>query len=156
MKSQKGITLTALVIYITVVLIVMGILAVISATFQGNIRELYVEGTNNAEIDKFNVYFLKEVKKQGNEISTISNNEILFTTGNKFTFKIGERSIYLNNIKIAENIEKCMFSKSIVNEKTVITITIKAENGEQKISEYVLSNNSYTITHEYEKEEDYI
>ncbi len=153
-KSQKGITLTSLAIYITVVLIVLGILAVISGSFQGNLREIYAEGTNNAEIDKFNVYFLKEVKKEGNEINTTTNNEVLFATGNKYSFKAEEKSIYLNDsIKIAENIEKCEFSRNTVNEKTVIIVTIKSLNGKEKTIEYVLNSNSYSTT--YENEADY-
>ena len=155
MKSQKAITLTSLVIYITIVLIIVGILAVITGSLQGNIKEIYAEGTNNAEIDKFNVYFLKEVKKQGNTITTVSNNEILFTTGNKYTFNSTHKCIYLNdNIKISDSIEKCMFSSRLENGKTVVTVTIKAANGEEKTSEYVLNSSSYSIT--YENEEDYI
>lgn len=142
-KSQKGVTLTSLAIYIMLVLIIVGILATITASFQSNIKEINKEGTKNTEIDKFNVFFLKEVKKYGNEVDVISNNEILFTTGNKYTFK-DDNIIYLNdNIKIAEDIEKCVFSSSLVNGKTVITITIKAKDAEEKTIEYVLSNNSY-------------
>ena len=154
MNSQKGVTLTSLVIYIIVVLIVLGILAVISGSFQGNLREIYAEGTNNAEIDKFNVYFLKEVKRQGNEISTISNNEIVFTTGNKYKFNSASQCVFLNDsIKIAENIEKCNFSTNIENERTVITVTIKAVNGEEKTIEYVLAKD--IIIGNYEDESDY-
>lgn len=154
MKSQKGVTLTSLAIYIVVVLIVLGILAVISGTFQGNIKEIYTEGTNNAEIDKLNVYLLREVKRQGNEISTISNNEVVFTTVNKYTFSSANQCVFLNNnIKIAENIEKCVFAKSTVNGKTVITLTIKAVNSEEKTMEYVLNSNTYNPS--YEDESDY-
>ena len=153
MRSQRAITLTSLVIYITVLLIVLGMLAVITGTFRGNIKEIYVEGTNNAEIDKFNVYFLKEVKKQGNEVEAISDNEVLFTTGNKYTFN--NKCIYLNNnIKVAEKIDKCIFASSLVNNKTVITVTIKAVDAEEKTIEYVLSNKAYSST--YENEESYI
>ena len=155
MKSQKGVTLTSLVIYITVTLVVLGILTVITTVFQGNIKDIYTEGTNNAEIDKFNVYFLKEVKKKGIEINTLSNNEVLFTTGNKYTFDDNNKCIYLNsNIKIAENIEKCIFASDLINEKTVITVTIKAVDAEEKVIEYILSNKAYSPI--YENEENYI
>jgi len=157
MKSQRGITLTSLVIYITIVIIVVGILAVITGSLQGNVKEIYAEGTNNAEIDKFNVYFLKEVKKQGNAIdeNKFSSSEVLFITGNKYRFSNSDKCIYLNdNIKIAENIENCIFTSSIVNGKTVITVTIKAINGEEKTIEYVLSSGVYSP--DYENEEDYI
>ena len=85
MESQKGVTLTSLAVYVTMVLIVIGILAIISGTLQGNIKEIYKEGTNNYEIDKFNIYLLKEVKMQGNQISEISDNEILFSRSNYIT-----------------------------------------------------------------------
>lgn len=152
MKSEKGITLTSLVLYIMLVLIVLGILSVITASFQSNLKEVNKEGTKNSEVDSFNMYFLQEVKKQGNKINTISGNEILFTTGNKFSFR--ENMIYLNdNIKIAENIENCAFSDSLENGKTVITVTIKARDAEERSIEYVLSNGEYASS--YENESDY-
>ena len=158
MKTQKGVTLTSLAIYITMVLIIIGTLAVISGTLQSNIKEIYTEGTNNAEIDKFNIYFLKEVKKQGNEISEISDNEILFSLGNKYTYNSNEKCIYLNDsIKIAEDIEKCSFSynsNKTENEKTIITVTIKSINGEEKDINYVLNSDNYSQV--YENEEDYL
>lgn len=153
MKSQKGVTLTSLVLYIMLVLIVLGILSVITASFQSNLKEVNKEGTKNSEVDSFNMYFLQEVKKQGNKINTISGNEILFTTGNKFSFR--ENMIYLNdNIKIAENIENCAFSDSLENGKTVITVTIKAKDAEERNIEYVL--NSDEISSNYEDENNYI
>lgn len=153
MKSQRGITLTSLVLYIMLVLIVLGILSVITASFQSNLKEVNKEGTKNSEVDSFNMYFLQEVKKQGNKINTISENEILFTTGNKFSFR--ENVIYLNdNIKIAENIENCAFSDSLENGKTVITVIIKAKDAKERSIEYVL--NSDEISSNYEDENNYI
>lgn len=151
MKSQKGVTLTSLAVYVVMLVVVAGILVTIISNYQNNIRNIYKEGVNNSEVDKFNLYFLKEVKKQANEIDLISDNEIIFTTQNKYTFK-DDNAIYLNdNIKIAENIETCIFtSENLENGKTVIVVTIKAEDGEEIIKEYVL--NSLT----YENEEDYV
>ena len=64
MNSQNGVTLTSLAIYIILVLIVLGILATITTNFQMGIKGVNEEGTENLEIDKFNMYFLKEVKKE--------------------------------------------------------------------------------------------
>lgn len=154
MKSEKGITLTSLVLYIMLVLVVLGMLAVITASFQSNLKEINKEGTKNSEVDSFNMYFLQEVKKQGNKISTIAENEISFTTGNKFSFR-EDNAIFLNeDIKIAENIENCAFSDRLENGKTVITVTIKAKNAEERSIEYVLSSGEYSSS--YENESDYI
>ena len=157
MKSEKGITLTSLAIYIMVTLIVLGILATITASFRSNVIQMNKEGTGSSEIDKFNMYFLKEVKKQGNEISSISNTSVSFTSGNTYTFNSTDEAIYLSNessnIKIAEEIESCTFSSNLENGKTVITATIKAFNVDERTIEYVVSGDE--IAYNYEDESNY-
>lgn len=153
MKSQKGVTLTSLAIYIIMLIIVIGILGVISANFQNSVKDINEQGAENVEIDKFNVYFLQEIKKTGNEILSINSTEIEFITNNKYTFK--ESSIYLNdNIKIAQDIRKCEFSQSLINGKTIITVNIQAENNEEKTIEYVL--NDQQNVYDYEDESSYV
>ena len=153
MKSQKGVTLTSLAIYIIMLIIVIGILGVISANFQNSVKDINEQGAENVEIDKFNVYFLQEIKKTGNEILSINSTEIEFITNNKYTFK--ESSIYLNdNIKIAQDIRKCEFSQSLINGKTIITVNIQAENNEEKTMEYVL--NDQQNVYNYEDESSYV
>lgn len=149
MKSQKGITLTSLAIYIVLVLIVLGILATITTSFQNGIKSINQEGTKDVEIDKFNVYFLKEVKKYGNDIYSINSSEIKFTSNNKYTYKEG--SIYLNDsIKIANDIDKCIFSENLVDGKRIITIDIKAKESEEKTIEYVLNDEKNNYVYEDE------
>lgn len=151
MKSQKGITLTSLTIYILLVLVIVGIIATITASFRDNINDMNSEGVNHSEIDKFSVYFLREVKRQGNSVITVSDTEIVFNTGNKYTFK--ENSIYLNdNIQIAENIENCAFIKRIENNKEIIQVKIKPINSEEREIEYVV--NSENISSTYNQEND--
>ncbi len=151
MKSQKGITLTSLTIYILLVLVIVGIIATITASFRDNINDMNSEGVNHSEIDKFSVYFLREVKRQGNSVITVSDTEIVFNTGNKYTFK--ENSIYLNdNIQIAENIENCAFMKRIENNKEIIQVKIKPINSEEREIEYVI--NSENISSTYNQEND--
>ena len=151
MKSQKGITLTSLTIYILLVLVIVGIIATITASFRDNINDMNSEGVNHSEIDKFSVYFLREVKRQGNSVITVSDTEIVFNTGNKYTFK--ENSISLNdNIQIAENIENCAFMKRIENNKEIIQVKIKPINSEEREIEYVI--NSENISSTYNQEND--
>ncbi len=140
MKSQRGVTLTSLAVYIMIVLIVVGILATVTLNLQNNMKEINKDGSNSPEFDKFNMYFLKEIKKEQNGIKEISDNEVLFESDNKYSYK-NDNSIYLNdNIKIAENIEKCNFSSNLVKGKTVITVKIKVTGIEEKTIEYVLDN----------------
>ncbi len=157
MKSQKGITLTSLIIYVLVVIVVTGILATIMANFQSNLKEINGKASREAEFDKFNVYFIKEVKILGNKVSTISEakNEIVFESGNKYTFRESDNSIYLNdNIKISENIQRCTFSNSLVDGKDIVTVVIKVIDGEGRTIEYVLNNATSNL--EYEDESYYV
>ena len=146
MKSQKGITLTSLAIYIMVVLVVLGILAIITVNLQDNIKQADEGGTINSEFDKFNIYFLKDIKTEGNKINEISANEISFTSGNKYTFRDDDNCVYLNdNIKIAKNIETCAFSNSTIEDKVIIEVVIKVKNGEKRTIEYTLID-SYELS----------
>lgn len=158
MKSEKGVTLASLAIYIVLIFIALAVLATVTSNFQSGIKEINQKGTEIAEINNFNIYFLQEVKKQGNKIISISDNEITFSTGKKYSFIEDENAIYLietnANIKLAENIEVCKFSNNIIDGKSVITVTIKAKNTEQVTQEYVLNNGE--ITSNYEDEEEYI
>lgn len=154
MKSEKGITLTSLAIYIMVVIIVVGILATITVSLRSNIKDINKEGTSDIEIDKFNMYFLQDVKKQGNQIATISDSEIVFTLGNKYNFK-DDNAIYLNdNIKIAEDIEKCSFANKLENGKQIIYVTIKTQNGNERTIEYTLNDDTNNLA--YNEETNYI
>lgn len=139
MRSNRGITLTSLIMYVALIIIALGILAVLRSNFQSSVKELNQQGTNNYEFDKFNVSFLQEVKKEGNGISSVSASEIIFTTNNKYTFK--DNCIYLNDtIKIAENIDSLSFSTELIDKKIVIKVTVKPKKSEEKVVEYVLNN----------------
>lgn len=161
MNSEKGITLLSLAIYIMLVLIVLGILTTVTTNFTSKIGEENQEGTQISEINKFNMYFLQEVKKNENEVDYISNtkDQITFKTGNTYIYNSEEQIIYLENltnnskIEIANKIEKCEFSQKIENGKTIVTITIKAKDTEEKVNEYVLT--SSTLKFNYEDETTY-
>ena len=160
MKSQKGITLASLAIYIVLIFIVIGILATINANIQGNVRNNNIDGEKMMEINKFNMYFLQEVKKHGNKIESIenSNKTIIFSSGKTFSFDSENNVIKMIDdeiqIEITKKIESCTFVRNIENGKTIITVTIKPQNTEEIINEYIL--NEEQEYNNYENEEDYI
>ena len=53
-KSQNGITLTSLAIYVVLVFVVLAILATVTANFKSSVKEINQEGTDIAEVNKFN------------------------------------------------------------------------------------------------------
>lgn len=97
----------------------------------------------NKQYTKFNSFFSEQVNKSGNiiiETNTESENPyIIFADKNQYTFIKENKSIYLNNIKIATNIEKCVFNNSIKNGKNVITVNIQSGNF-NKTTEYTIKD----------------
>lgn len=144
LRNQRGITLGSLIVYIIITIIATTILATIIASFSSNVSGLVGENVDIIEIDKFNTYFLKEVKKTNNDVESISEDKktITFSSGNRYNFS-GD-AIYLNvNIKISKGIEDCTFEESEQNGKKIITTNITLK-GTKYTREFVLSNTANT------------
>lgn len=112
LKSNKGVTLTMLVIYIIILTLAIGILAMISNYFYANTKYITDSGKYISEFNKFNMYFIEDVKNNSN-IYSIKTNEIIFNDGTVYTYKATlDNSIYRNNVKICKNVQFCEFSKT--------------------------------------------
>lgn len=103
MKKEQGITLTALVIYIIVMIIAIGVISTIVNQFYQNTNSIEADTKEILEFNKFNTYFLKEVKTKGNKIDSISENYILFGTGNSFS--LSGNKIYYNNVEVCKGVQ---------------------------------------------------
>lgn len=171
MKSQKGITMASLGVYIVVSIIVVATLATIMANYKNSIKTMDNDAEYSSEYNKFNLYFLEEVKKpenssmeRANSIETVDNdyNSIKFKTGNEFMYKIKEEILYLNKstgekIKLIKNVKKCTFefndTDHEANGKNVIRVNIQLGETTPKEYTYVLdgenSTNSYSTENGY-------
>ena len=131
MKSKRGVTLVSLIIYIMVTIIVIAIMSQIISRFYSNTQELNSDTESVLEFNKFNSYFLKEIKQRDNELDSIINNSILFTSGNTFS-KQGNH-IYYNNIPICSNV-KSFIAIEDEHDNTIINISIEFENFSKSIN----------------------
>lgn len=159
MKAQKGVTIASLAIYITLIFIVLAILATVTANMQSGIKNSGKEGIEIAEINKFNMYFLQEVKRKGNEIITqeTNNSQITFSNGKTFSYDNNKKTIKLvegenKTIDIAKNIDNCRFTYQTIESKTIILVEITPKNLNKRDIEYVMN----TDQNNYEDEESYI
>ncbi len=139
MKAEKGITLMSLMIYVISMVLVIGIISTITSFYYTNVMSLADEGENIAEITKFNMYFLQEVKNFNNQVKHQTETSITFSTDNTFTFQ--DNAIYLNNIRICEGVKACSFKVEDKNSKKIIKVLLTiGENMEYtKTTEYVMS-----------------
>lgn len=127
MKSNRGVTLTILIIYIIVLVLVIGILASISNNFYANKDYILENGKYISEFNKFNMYFVEDVKNNSN-IYSITENEIIFADGTIYTFAASpDEAVYRNKVKICKNVKFCEFTKTEeeVNNIKKIIINVK-------------------------------
>ncbi|MBQ6992339.1 MAG: hypothetical protein IJN50_05485 [Clostridia bacterium] len=157
MKNQRGITLTSLIIYIVLIFLIIVILARVSVYFTSNMSEISKESSSISEIDKFNMYFLKDTKKTGNKIENVleDGTSITFTNGTTYSFSKDDEFIYYENelddkkIIIAETIEDCKFVQSKENSKDIVKVEITVNEKVYKY-EYVMGYENVYKTHETE------
>lgn len=133
MKSQNGVTLTSLIIYIIAMVIVVGTTATVTMYFYGNIDKLSERTQGSKEYTLFNSYFTSEVNQKGNQVLKDESNEgkIIFSNGNQYTYLAGK--IYYNKILICRDVSSCRF--------------IYDENAKQLTTSMTISGKNYTNTY---------
>lgn len=145
MKSQKGVTLTSLIIYITVMLIVISIISVFSSFFYKNVDEIGNKVEPSKEITRFNSFFASDINKTSNskvlecyKSPDLSENYVILEDGTQYTYKNG--GIYRGKVKICENIYQMYFENN-VNEDGKSTIDVKyilTKGTQEKTNSYTL------------------
>ena len=135
MKSEKGITLTALVAYVVVFSIILTIMATISSHFYANVNKIKDSHKYISEYNKFSMFFIIDVKKN-TKIDTINESSLKFADGTEYKYK--DEAIYRNNVKIAEYIKSFSFKQSDytvegVTKKIINVNTTLGDNNEQVI-----------------------
>lgn len=142
MKCEKGVTLTALVAYVMVFMIIISIVSMISTHFYGNLTKVKEPAEYVLEFNKFAMFFITDVKLN-NSINSISTTSIEFGDGTKYEYK--NSKIYRNNQAICKNVSsfeftkaeytKNNYSKTLVNVKAVYG---QSENALSRTVDFVL------------------
>ena len=142
MKSQKGITLISLTIYVIAMAIVVGVIAIISTFFYSNMEDTDNIVSPMTEYTKFNSFFSDEVNHEGIEVvscGTTDNgqNYIVFSNEVQYTYISENKAIYRNKVKIAKEIDDCEFATGTNNGKRVVNVKFNAGGK--------LRENTYTL-----------
>ena len=147
MKSEKGITMVSLIIYVIAMLITVTIITVVTSYFTKNIDVSTEKYTYYAEFTKFETYFSEEVNKENNHIlevgeTTVDNKTqkyIALSSGNQYTYIPENKAIYQNNVEITSGVENCTFTEKFVNGKEAVEISITIQDKTNSV-QYVFKN----------------
>ncbi len=142
MKSQKGITLISITIYVIVMAIVVGIVAILSTFFYSNVNDANEAVDPLTEYTKFNSFFTDEINNREIEVlgcgtTSDGQNYIAFSNGVQYTYIPENQSVYRNRAKIAKGIKQCEFKLDVENYKNVIKVTF--DSGDK------IRENTYTL-----------
>lgn len=140
MKSQKGITLISLTIYIIVMAIAIAIISVISMYFYTNTSTLSKTINPLTEYTKFNSFFSDEMNHSNLKILACEPNYIVFDNGVQYTYIQENQGVYRNQVKICSDVQKCEFQNKIKNGKNVVAIMIKIGTSQEKNVDYTLKD----------------
>lgn len=131
MKSERGVTLTSIMIYVIALTVAVLTIGRLITYFYKNINVIDTSSVSDAEYMKFNSYFTDEVNIEGNEVELCevengTNYIIFLKTQNQYTFKNGK--IYREKVKICDNIDRCTFSYEETTKIISVDLTINGKD----------------------------
>lgn len=142
MKSEKGITLTSVVVYVLIATALISSIALLSSFFFSNMSLIKEQNQYAPEFNKFSMFFIEDVKN--NKSAEVTTTKVTFADGTVYEYKSNEKAVYRNDTKITEKLDSFTFSSSeyIVSNTTKQIINVKmtiggVENSSNGI-EYVL------------------
>ncbi len=137
MKNEKGVTLISLTVYVIVMALVVGVLAIITTFFYKNTIDIK-DIDPITEYTTFNTFITDEANHSNIKVLECKDNYIVFDNGVQYTFIAANKGIYRNKVKICSGIEKCSFETGIEGGNDVIKVVFKAQGQSKKNITYTL------------------
>ena len=133
MKCEKGITLPALTMYVIIFVFIIGMVSTITSYFYNNVINFDETTKSYVEINKFNMYFLQDIKSKDINFQNLIENEgkntgiTLYNAKNyeTITYNFSNNSIYRNGILICKNIKNVEIN--IEESSKTLTIYIQTD-----------------------------
>ncbi len=134
MKSEKGVTLTSVMIYVVAFTVIVLLIGRVTTYFYSNVQNVSSNTTANSEYTKFNSYFTAEINIANNHVEVCKDNYIIFSkTQTQYTYQNGK--MYMDKAKICKDIDECTFSYNATTK--VISVHIKIQ-GKDYSTDYTI------------------
>lgn len=131
-KSNKAITLMALTIYISIFILIIGVITAIGTNFFGQLGKISETQQYATEFNKFAMFFIADIKQY--EKAIISDDKLSIKFDDNLEYTVKDNCIYRNDTQIAKNIISCNFTSKeyIVNNITKNIINVDLKIGKNK------------------------
>lgn len=139
MKTEKGVTLISLTIYIIGMTIVIAVISVVSGYFYKNYNTTSKKIDYVTEYTRFNSFFADEANHSNIKVLDYDIDYIVFDNGVQYTYIPENRGVYRNKVKICNEVENCTFNYEIKNGKAVVKVSLQI-NSKTKETTYTLKN----------------
>lgn len=142
MKSQKGVTLISLTIYVIAMVVVVALMTTIGTFFFENIKDATKKVEVVEEYTKFNRIFSEETTHSNLKVldwDKTDKSYIIFDNGVQYSFIKENKSIYKDKVKVCRGIDYCTFEYKIQGGKNAVIVTIRSGN-EEKMIKYILKD----------------
>lgn len=137
MKSERGITLTALILYVVVAMVTVTAIAGFTSLFVSNMNEVKEQEKYAPEFNKFSMFFIGDIKN--NKTAEVTTTQVTFEDGTIYEYRESEKAVYRNDTKITEKVDVFSFAstteqvssttKQIINVKMSIGGKVNLKNG---------------------------
>ena len=144
MKSEKGMTMLSVIVYVVALVIVVGVISMVTTYFYNNIDTIGRNIEPSQEYVKFNSFFTSDINGKNNKVLECGENTpeetyIVFKNGEQYTYDAGSKAVYRNKVKICEAIESITFTYAIESSKEVVKVSLKMTGNENA------TNMTYTL-----------
>lgn len=134
MSDNKGITMTSLIIYVLGMVIAVSIIATLTSFFYKNVNVGNIS-KDTTQYTQFSNIFSKEIERKNNKVIDCKTTEedgnkisyIIFSSGNQYTYKSENKSVYKNKVRICQNVENCEFSYTFTDSIYSVKVEFKTD-----------------------------
>lgn len=143
MKQNRGITLTGLSLYVLVLSIAIAVLSTITMYFSNNYEYIESEGVNASQYNRLMSYLIKDSKKDNITVEEIQDYILKLSNGITYSFNSDEKAVYRDEVRIADNIEECVFTQSTdgeFNNYFEVEVTIGIEKPLNNVTMIAMGN----------------
>lgn len=143
MKQNRGITLTGLSLYVLVLSIAIAVLSTITMYFSNNYEYIESEGVNASQYNRLMSYLIKDSKKDNITVEEIQDYILKLSNGITYSFNSDEKAVYRDEVRIADNIEECVFTQTTdgeFNNYFEVEVTIGIEKPLNNVTMIAMGN----------------